>query len=234
MNYKVSCLVRKPQTTVTMVPRRSVTKAMVTFLTIYFAERAKDEADGAPIGFTNRQFLYRYGPTGKINQELCSLILHDAANHVMRGQYDCARILARLHMNCHCWVQAGKPPVPFGKGANAGFEDGKLPDWITEISRLMNTVESETPVEVTTYIDEHLPCNCLSKSKKAAQKEVNDHTSCHFCTKAASASALKECSKCHAAFYCSKECQVHRICRSHVLLYKLLACLLALDSLSLL
>lgn len=86
-------------------------KELGTTLVMYFAERNQDEAERAPIGFTNMQFLKLHGK--RVNQDLCNLVLHNAVNHAIGRDFQFARIMARLHMNLNCWVQAGKPPVPF-------------------------------------------------------------------------------------------------------------------------
>lgn len=176
------------------------------FVKLYFAERAKDEAEGAPLGFTNIRFLHQYG--AHINQEHCNLLLYDAANHTLRGDYASARILARIHMAFNCFLQAGKPPVPFeGQDVKEYVQNEHgLPAWFLEMSKLLNTIE--TPFEVTKYISKFIPCSCLAESKKAAKKEADQRTSCHYCKKAVPSNELKCCSKCNAAFYCSRECQV--------------------------
>jgi len=60
-------------------------------LVFYFADRAKDEDDGAPIGFTNLQFLKRYGQV-MVTRQVADLVLADAANHCLTGNHDWARI----------------------------------------------------------------------------------------------------------------------------------------------
>lgn len=91
------------------------------------------------------------------------------------------------------------------------YEEGMEAGWVAEISWLMNTVE--TPAQVIDYITKFLPCTCLTEIKKVASKETDSQTGCHCCKKALPFSELKECSKCHAAYYCSKECQVRALLR---------------------
>jgi len=177
----------------------------------YFAERAKDEDEGAPLGFTNMQFLYRYG-NFTVNPTTRAMILHDAANHILRGDYGSARILARLHMNYDVWIKAGKPPVPWKSGElKKHFMGGKVkvPEWMLEIARLQNSIE--TPAEVTRYISKYLPCQCLSSESKKAAKQAEEtvvSSSCHYCRKTGTPAQFSRCSKCKAAFYCGRECQV--------------------------
>lgn len=180
-------------------------------ITQYFAERAEDEDKGAPLGFTNMQFLYRKGEIS-VNPTTRAIILHDAANHTLRGDYGSARILARLHMNYDVWLKAGKPPVPWQSGELEKHfmgGKGKLPEWMLEVARLLNSIE--TPAEVTRYISQHLQCQCLSNGSKKAAKQAEEtiiSSSCHHCRKTGTPAQFSRCSKCKAAFYCGRECQV--------------------------
>jgi len=195
-------------------PQRKADDTM--HLTLYFANRAKDEDDGAPIGWTNYQFLLRFGKK-IISESLNALVLSDAANHTLRGDYASAKLMARIHMNFDVYLKNGKPTVPDASDQNMRnfFEGGKgkIPEWLQQISHLMNSVE--TPAEVTAYIAAHLPCACLSSSssssskKAAAAADKNTHVGeCHHCSKTGPAKQFMRCSRCKSAFYCGRECQV--------------------------
>lgn len=181
---------------------------------MYFANRAKDEDEGAPTGFTNHQFLLRLGPH-LISESLSALVLSDAANHALRGDYSSAKLMARIHMNFDVYLKNGKPPVPTASSPEMQklFVEGgkgKIPTFMQQISHLMNSVE--TPAEVTEYIAAHLPCACLSSSfAKKAAAAVDKYANvgeCHHCRKKGPARQFKRCSKCKSAFYCGRECQV--------------------------
>lgn len=172
-------------------------------LMTYFAERAKDEEDGAPLGFTNLQFLYRYRPAGIITQELANLVLHDAANHVLNGNHFDARLVARIHMSFQCWLNAGKHGVPFEEQDIKKYfqqSGNTLPEWWIEGGRLINTIE--TPLDVVRYIAKFLPCNCLAECKKEADAEKG--TACHHCKEAVPASELKSAQDAKLPFTAAK------------------------------
>jgi hypothetical protein len=193
-------------------PTSSEGQQVLCLMVIYFSCRAMFEAQGAPSGHYDMEYLKSYGLS--VDDNFCKLARADAVNHILKGpDYQEARVMLRVayFFQKMCidnreddFVQSMLHNRPMS------MADGiLLPTVALEYRREIHAIES--PPEIVKHLRNIVPCDCLKGQRKAAKAAPTlGLMHCAYCQKGRESKVenLKRCSRCHVESYCDRECQV--------------------------